>query len=227
MSKPRLLDLFCGTGGCARGYADAGFEVVGVDNVPQPHYPYEFICADALDVLCNRALLADFDAIHASPVCKGYTRLNAHGKERHPKLIPAVRARLQDIGKPYIIENVAGAKNELPGALWLCGTMFGLAVQRHRLFESNVLLLAPGACRHGKGCISVHGHSIWDSSRQGTTRKDGRVRPGLASLETAYQAMGIDWMKRDELVQAIPPAYTRWIGGQLLAALDAERQVAV
>ena len=217
MMKPRLLDLFCGAGGCAMGYHQAGFEVVGVDINPQPHYPFEFHQADALTYP-----LQGFDVIHASPVCKGYTELNAHGKEKHPKLIPAVREYLRLTGKPYVIENVTGAVQVMPGSIVLCGSMFGLMVQRHRLFESNVLLFAPGPCRHKSGCISVHGQSIWDSSQHGTTRKDGRIRPAIVPLERGMAAMGIDWMLHEELTQAIPPAYTAWIGAQLLSIVESE-----
>ncbi len=217
MKKYRMLDLFAGSGGSAQGYAQAGFEVVGVDLAPMPRYPYEFHVADALTFP-----LAGFDCYHASPVCQGYTELNSTGKEHHAKLIPAIRERLQATGKPFIIENVDGARSELPGSITLCGSMFGLGVQRHRLFESNVLLFAPGHCRHGKGCISVHGHSIWDSSLRGTTRKDGRVRPGIVSFEAGCEAMQINWMTQEELTQAIPPAYTYELGRQLLAYLESE-----
>src|SRR5205085_2712628 len=149
--------------------------------------------------------LAGFDAYHVSCPCQGYTELNSQGKEHHPRLISAMRKRLLETGKPFVIENVTGAVSELPGSLLLCGSMFGLRVQRHRLLESNFLMLAPGPCRHKDGCISVHGRSIWDSSQRGTTRRDGRVRPAIASLEVGARAMGIDWMSHQELTQAIPP----------------------
>jgi hypothetical protein len=220
--KPRLLDLFCGAGGAARGYQQAGFYVVGVDINPQPHYcGDEFIQADAMTFD-----LDGYDAIHASPLCQGYTELNFQGKERYPKLIPQIKKRLKASGKPFVIENVMGAVSSLPGSITLCGTMFGLKVERHRLFESNMLLFAPGPCRHKKGCISVHGYSIWDSSQRGTVRKDGRVRPAIVPLEVAYEAMGIAWMTRAELVKAIPPAYTFHLAPFLLAAIEAE-EVAV
>ncbi len=219
MGKPKLLDLFCGAGGCARGYADAGFEVVGVDIAPQPHYPYEFHQADALTFP-----LDGFDVIHASPVCKGYTILNIspEARAKHQKLIGVVRERLTATKKPYVIENVIGAKKALQGHLVLCGTMFGLQVERHRIFESSFFLYPPGPCQHRNGCISVHGNSIWDSSQPGTTRKDGRIRPATAAFEVGCQAMGIDWMNRDELAQSVPWKYTRWIGAQLLTALEQE-----
>lgn len=218
MVKPRLLDLFCGPGGCAKGYYDAGFEVVGVDIVTQPHYPYEFHQADALTYP-----LEGFDVIHASPVCKGYTELNYTGKEKHEKLILPVKERLRQSGKPFVIENVAGAKLELPGALWLCGSMFGLQVRRHRLFESNILLFAPGVCQHDRNFYSIHGDHVWNSAKRSPARKDGRWRPGYGTVEEGARAMGINWMsKQGEISQAIPPAYTRWIGEQLMDYLKQE-----
>ncbi len=218
--KPRLLDLFCGAGGCARGYADAGFEVIGVDIAPQPHYPYTFIQADALTFP-----LDGFDVVHASPVCKAYTNLNLSPKEKHDKLIPQVKRRLQQSGKIFVIENVAGAKSELPGALWLCGSMFGLRVWRHRLFESNILLFAPGPCHHDTPPISIHGHISEDHARQKEAVR-GHRRYYSASPAESHAAMGIHWMNRNELAEAIPPAYTRWIGAQLIAYLEADCEVA-
>ncbi len=217
MRKPRLLDLFCGAGGAAMGYARAGFDVVGVDIAPQPHYPYTFIQADALTFSLN-----GFDVIHASPVCKGYTELNAIGKEHHQRLIPAMRDRLRQVNRPWVIENVEGAIHSLPGSMTLCGSMFGLRIWRHRLFESNCLLFAPGHCQHRNGCIGVYGQSIWDSSQRGKTRRDGRVRPAIVPLEIGALAMGIDRMTREELVQAIPPVYTAWLAPQLLAYVESE-----
>ena len=222
MRKPRLLDLFCGTGGCAKGYHEAGFEVVGVDIVDQPHYPYTFIKADALTFP-----LDGFDVIHASPVCKGYTELNYAGKEKHERLILPVKERLKQSGKIFVIENVSGARLELPGSLTLCGSMFGLAIRRHRLFESNILLFAPCACQHDRDFYSIHGHHVWNRAKRSLPRKDGRWRPGYATFDEGTKAMGIDWMVHKELTQAIPPAYTRWIGGFLLDAVLANLEVAV
>jgi DNA (cytosine-5)-methyltransferase 1 len=219
LSKPRLLDLFAGAGGAAKGYADAGFEVVGVDISPQPHYPFKFHQADALLYLAM-ADLSSFDVIHASPVCKAYTNCNLSPKERHPRLISDVRERLLYSGKTYVIENVMGAKHDMRASLMLCGSMFGLPVQRHRLFEMNahLLLCPPAPCNHKYATIGVYGHSVWDSSKEGTPRKDGKRRPDSVSVEIGHAAMGIDWMNKEELAQAIPPAYTEWLGLQLLQA---------
>lgn len=223
MAKPILLDLFCGAGGAARGYQMAGFYVVGVDINPQPRYcGDEFIQADALEYL-DTADLRRYRAVHSSPVCKGYTELNSTGKERHLRLILPVRERLEKTGLPWVIENVEGAKSELPGSLMLCGTMFGLRVERHRFFECSDLIFAPGPCQHGGGCISIHGNSVWDSSRRGTTRKDGRVRPAVIPWREGAKAMGIDWMSHQELTQAIPPVFTAYIG-QFLYAFNTLRE---
>jgi DNA (cytosine-5)-methyltransferase 1 len=226
--KPRLLDLFCGAGGCSMGYHLAGFEVVGVDLEPQPHYPLTFIQADALTFP-----LDGFDVIHASPVCKSYTNCNRPNvqslisRDADTRLIAAVRARLQASGKPYIIENVLGAKHDMQASLLLCGSMFGLPLQRHRLFEignTDLYLYPPAPCDHRNATIAIYGHSAWDSSLVGTPRKDGRKRPDSVPVEVAHRAMGITWMNKSELAQAIPPAYTRYIGEHLLSYLDYEEE---
>lgn len=140
--KPRLLDLFCGAGGCSKGYADAGFYVVGVDVEPQPNYPFRFIQADALEFL-REGRWQGFDVIHASPPCQRYSAAaEIHDtSERHPDLIDPTRALLRATGLPWVMENVERAPLET--TLRLCGSMFELGVLRHRLFESNVLMLGP------------------------------------------------------------------------------------
>lgn len=216
----RLLDLFCGAGGCSVGYHRAGFEVVGVDIEPQPHYPFKFYQADALTFP-----LTGFDVIHASPVCKAYTYCNLSPKERYPRLIRDVREYLKASGKPFIIENVMGAKCDLRATLKLCATMFGLPMERERIFEignTDLFILPPGPCNHKIAHISVVGHSVWDSRIPGTPRKDGRKRPDSVPVEVGHKAMGIDWMNKEELAQAIPPIYTEWIGSQLLPYLSQE-----
>lgn len=217
--RPRLLDLFCGAGGAARGYADTGFEIVGVDNAPQPHYPYTFIQADALEVLKDSAFLAQFDAIHASPPCQEYSRIrflrNIYDDTPAPKLILPVREALEASGLPWVIENVAGS--ELPDAVELCGSMFGLPIRRHRWFSSSTMIFAPGACNHTDSCINVIGGKVrgYGNLRSNTTYADAtgqrRLSESSLSRDTGCAAMGIDWMTLDELSQAIPPAYTRWI----------------
>lgn len=207
MSSPRLLDLFCGAGGAAMGYHRAGFEVVGVDVRPMPRYPFEFHQADAMTYP-----LDGFDVIHASPPCQGYTKIqsvNKHAKE-WPLLIEPIRRRLLGNGKPYIIENVPGAPMLSP--IKLCGSSFGLKVHRHRLFECSFFLMSP-PCNHGpERAVAVYG----DHPEYCPTGKINRAH----TLEHGQEAMGINWMKWRELCESIPPAYTEWIGRQLMAMLE-------
>lgn len=206
------------------GYHRAGFEVVGVDIAPQPNYPFEFHQADALTFP-----LEGFDAIHASPPCQAFThaRLLGHrGRTDHPRLIEAMRQRLEEADLPYVIENVEGARGEMREPYLLCGSGFGLDVQRHRLFETNFPLMVP-ACQHG----------AWVERRHpGTPRHDGsrplsRVVNPMASKcshEAFADAMGVDWMPKrgfrptNELREAIPPAFTEYVGTWMLAHLRAK-----
>lgn len=206
MKKPRLLDMFCGAGGAGAGYAKAGFEVVGVDLHPQPRYPFEFHQADAMTFD-----LSGFDAIHASPPCQAYTVLGGREDLSHyPDLVDAVRERLQAAGVPWIIENVPGAPLRDP--ITLCGAMFGLRSYRHRLFESSVQLAAPP---HPKHEVRVN--------RRGENRREHWANGGFITITgdvgvyCGPEAMGVDWMSGNELSQAIPPAYTEFLGRQLLA----------
>ena len=216
--KPKLLDLFCCAGGVAVGYNRAGFEVVGVDISPQPHFPFEFIQADALTL--EPAFLKSFDAIHASPPCQAYSDLAKRNGNAHewPRLIEPVREMLIKTGKPYVIENVSGAPLLNPTVL--CGTMFkGLRVLRHRLFESSFLILAPPHGKHPK----VH---TFDKRKSHYGKTDDKVDfvqvtgGGNCTIAAARDAMGIDWMTKEELNEAIPPAYTQFIGKQLMKHLD-------
>lgn len=218
--RPRLLDLFCGAGGAGTGYDRAGFDVVGVDNRPQPRYPFEFHQADALAFP-----LEGFDAIHASPPCQFATALRAlHPGREYENLIPATRDRLAAAGVPYVIENVEGAKAHLRSPVMLCGSAFALDLRRHRYFECKGFdLMSPG-CAHG-----------WQTPR--FPAADRRMK-GLQTVVAVYgggryagdrwdreRAMGVDWMTREELAQAIPPAYTEHIGRYLLRALEARISV--
>jgi C-5 cytosine-specific DNA methylase len=209
--RPRLLDLFCGAGGAAVGYHRAGFDVVGVDILPQPHYPFEFIQED-VTVFFRRDLDYDgFAAIHASPPCQRWSSKTTNG-DGHPDLITPLRPLLKATGLPYVIENVEGAPLDNP--IMLCGSSFGLGVERHRLFESNVPLMA-SPCAHGQQPkrYRLYDHGRWYLSRIvhvfGTGGGKGR--------EHWQEAMGIDWTNdTDELREAIPPAYTELVGHQLL-----------
>lgn len=202
----RLLDLCCGCGGAATGYSRAGFEVVGVDINPQPDYPFEFWHKDGLTL--DYEVLRGFDAIHASPPCQAYSKSTAVARKRgkvYPDLYRPFKAMLVASGLPYVLENVPGSPAR---GIGLCGTMFGLGVFRHRIFESNVSLTLP---EHQCSC---------SKRRIGT---DGYVTvAGDASTKLeALVAMGIDWPVRskDQLVECIPPAYTEFIGGQLMSTL--------
>jgi hypothetical protein len=216
MSRPLLLDLFCCAGGAAMGYYLAGFDVIGVDVRPQPNYPFAFVQGDAL---CPPFDLRRFDAIHASPPCQanltGLAAVNrALGRQYdHEDLVPQTRELLRSAGVPYVIEQpMKGARLNAP--VVLCGSSFALPIQRHRQFESNVLLLTP-ACEHDR----QREKKYWTGYRpNGETRLSSvvQVYGNGGGREQWGPALGIDWMTPDEMTQAIPPAYTRWIGEQLL-----------
>lgn len=233
--KPRLLDLFCGAGGAAMGYHRAGFEVVGVDHEPQPNYPFEFHQADALDVLAAlehepNGDIADgwlhrqrFDAIHASPVCHDWSPLaSVTGTNGTGELLLATLAKLRRIGIPWVVENTTGAPLPFQSDLFgrhgveLCGTMFGLKVIRHRLFEASFALVAPPHGSHVGEFYAPAGHGDPNWKR----RDANPHLHGKGYADRCRDAMGIKWMNRDELAQAIPPAYTEWIGRQLLDVLE-------
>lgn len=220
-TKPRLLDLFCCAGGAGVGYARAGFEVVGVDLDPQPNYPYEFHQADALTL--DWGWVMSFDAVHASPPCQSYSDLAKRNgnADAWPRLIEPVRDMLNRTQKPWIIENVEGAP--LLDPIVLCGTMFPpLRVIRHRLFESNIDLVAPPHIdRKDHPLVFTHDKR---KPHYGKLNQDVSfvqvTGGGNCSMANARQAMGIDWMtKKVELNEAIPPAYTEFLGKQLMAAV--------
>lgn len=208
---PVLLDLFCGAGGAARGYMDAGFYVVGVDLKPQPRYAGNvFIQADALAYP-----LDGFAAIHASPPCQAHSSLNAIWKRDHPDLVDATRERLEASGVPWVIENVPGAPLRNP--IVLCGSHFrlgsnGRQLRRHRLFESNIPMMAP-KCHHVGQPVGVYGHG-----------GGGQQTRGYKGTKAEYvEAMEMPWATKAEIAQAIPPAYTRHVGGFLLQAVNRGR----
>lgn len=219
--KPRLLDLFCGAGGAAMGYHRAGFEVVGVDINPQPHYPFEFVRMDAIAYAMDRH--GAFDAIHASPPCQAFTtmsnRWRGHGgrADSHASLIEVTRDTIAYVGIPYVIENVPGARRELRSPITLSGGMFGLRVERPRLFEASELLHTPPPVKVTDP-VGVYGKA--HDGRRLFTRADGTIQRAARSLEEGREAMGIDWMDWRELAEAIPPAYTEWIGRQLIQAIE-------
>jgi DNA (cytosine-5)-methyltransferase 1 len=199
MGRPRrVLDLFCGAGGAGYGYYLGGCEVTGVDIEDQPGYPFDFVQADALTFP-----LEGFDLIHASPPCQQYSSASApyrkQGRE-YPDLIAPVRERLISSGIPWVIENVEGAPLERP--VMLCGTMLGLQVYRHRLFECSFPVEQP-----------AHPDHLWYADKQQWDANGGHIRPSmrLGGNEDSRAAMGISWMTGAELQQAVPPAFTRYI----------------
>lgn len=217
-ARPRLLDLFCGAGGTAVGYHRAGFDVVGVDINPQPHYPFEFHQDDALKYLLEH--WREFDAYHASPPCQAFTKAQKIQGNDHPDYITAIheafnviwfRARCGNPGPiEYVIENVPGSPLRSP--IELCGAMFSLGTYRHRLFETSFYAQPPRHLEHTK-----------PTAKMGRPPKPGEfmhVVGNFSGVAQAREAMGIHWMTRDELSESVPPAYTEHIGRQLLAALE-------
>ena len=193
--RPKLLDLFCCAGGAGMGYSRAGFDVTGVDINPQPNYPFEFIQADAIDYVADN--WDKFDAIHASPPCQKFSSMqHIHkNKDDHPDLIIPTIKFLDKINLPYVIENVVGAPLRID--LLLCGTMFGLPIAKHRIFTSNVPMpILTMTCKH---------ENLYDPYHGGEMARGEREKLGAA--------IGVDWfMTRPEVREAIPPAYTEFIG---------------
>ena len=218
--KPQLLDLFCGAGGCSVGYARAGFDVVGVDIADQPSYPYDFRKGDALEMCEELVWALGVDAIHASPPCQAFSLASLyHGKanqDKHPDLVDATRRLLNETGLPWVMENVVGAP--LRADLTLCGEMFGLGVHRHRIFETEgFFAMSPPHTPHRLRGAKHNCHV-----EEGYARI---VAGNYADHDSASEAMGIDWMDRKELAQAIPPAYTEHIGGYLMTAVQQKNPV--
>jgi DNA (cytosine-5)-methyltransferase 1 len=226
MDRPRLLDLFCGVGGCSVGYHRAGFDVTGVDIDPKHRYPFfDVIQGDALAVLSDPDFIAGFDAIHASPPCQAYSIATVGGsrtRDDYPQLIAPVRDLLRQTGLPYVIENVPGAP--LVDPVMLCGSEFDLGafcndgqwrqLRRHRLFESNLPLTRKGACRHTGQSASVFGHG-----GGGGVKTRGYWAHGAESA----RLLGVDWTDHQpSLSQMIPPAYTEWLGRQMITHLWGE-----
>ena len=217
----KLLDLFCGAGGAAMGYYQAGFtEIVGVDIAPQPNYPFTFIQDDAITGCPDNFYLRDYDLIHASPPCQEHVLLSVNrwgkGSARWPDLIEPTRRLLLNSGVPFVIENVTGARRSLQSPMLLRGEMFGLPTSRPRLFElGRWFAMSPPQMRVQADAVAVYGKP---DGRQLWTRKDGSELHAWASIEEGRQALGVPWMTNElEIREAIPPAYTKFIGEQFLA----------
>lgn|SRR5262245_11350593 len=219
-----LLDLFSGIGGAAVGYNRAGFDVVGVDKHWMPEYPFPYYRQDA--IIFMRDFLDEgmeingipVDAIHASPPCKKFSTISKSlGYDSHVDLLTPIRELLIESGLPYIIENVPGAP--MRNAIMLCGSMFNLRIergylQRHRLFESNIMLQMPRPCDHTGQAIGVYGNG----------RGGGPLKLRTANAAEARELMGIDWAGRNGITQAVPPAYTQYLGEQLAKRLQQKAQ---
>ena len=220
--KPKLLDLFCGAGGAGRGYMEAGFDVTGIDIEPQPDYPGTFIQGDAIAYLAAHG--HEYDAIHASPPCQASSALTKgtnKGRE-YLNLIPAARALLALHSVPTVIENVQGS--DLRRDLTLCGEMFGLGVIRHRYFELTGFPFIPTPHVKHRGVIKGwnHGKLNPDGVYYQVYGAGGRK----GTVAEWQEAMGIDWTdNRKSIAEAIPPAYTRFIGGQIMAYLETQQAI--
>jgi len=221
----RLLDLFCKAGGASRGYELAGFtEIVGVDIKKQKRYPYTFIKADALEIMKDLDFLRSFDMIAASPPCQTHSRTKhlrdaQGGTTKKIDLIPQTREALIASGVPYIIENVEGAP--LINPVTCCGSSFNLSVRRHRIFESN-LHLESSICDHKSQGKPIGVYGRMNDHAQGLDKTTGKYVYGgktATSLEEAHTAMGIDWMIWTEIIEAIPPAYTEFLGKQAITQI--------
>jgi DNA (cytosine-5)-methyltransferase 1 len=205
--KPLLLDTYCKAGGAGYGFSLAGFDVVGVDKEPQPNYPFKFYQGDAVEFIAKFG--CDFDHIHSSPPCQFASVLTPmEHRSKHKNWIPETREALIATGKLYDIENVENARRYLINPIMLCGSMFGLGVWRHRYFElhPSISLLTP-TCNHGNIPVLISGTRRRNNDRFEFTAQQCR------------DASGLFWMTRKEMDEAIPPAYTHWLGSQVITRL--------
>lgn len=216
--RPLMLDLFCGEGGAGMGYNLAGFDVIGVDNQIKRHYPFKFFRCDAIAFAYKFGYLFDF--IHASPPCKLATTLAAFSDPSHVDLIPSTVKCLRSLDKPYVIENVPGAKLPSP-VIVLCGSSFKLFVQRHRLFSSNMSLNAP-PCDHDWWKANSPGFYHLCSQTGTTVSKRSLIVSihgspgGKGGADLWREVMQMPWATGAGISQAIPPAYTKYLGEQVL-----------
>ncbi|MFE1931358.1 SAM-dependent methyltransferase [Streptomyces sp. NPDC059474] len=209
--RPRLLDLFCCQGGAAKGYADAGFDVTGVDKSPQPRYPFRFVQADAMAFVLDHG--AEFDFIHGSPPCQHDTECQRLRGNEHPDLIAPTRTALESTGRPWVLENVGGAVPKLRAPVMLCGQMLGLANYRHRFFETSggFTLIQPDHPAH-----------LVPQAKMGRPVLPGyygQFVGNFSGVDLARRVLGVPWMNRDGIRECIPPAYTQHIGTAALELL--------
>lgn len=221
MSKPKMLDLFCGAGGAGKGYMDAGFDVTGIDIEPQPDYPGTFIQGDAIAYLAAHG--HEYQAIHASPPCQSSSALTKgtnKGRE-YLNLIPATRALLALHNVPTVIENVQGS--DLRRDLTLCGEMFRLGVIRHRYFECSGFAAMPPDHKPHRGKVRGWRHGVLQEGPYFQVYGAGGQKGTVAEWQVA---MGIDWTNnRKSIAEAIPPSYSRFIGGQIMQYLESQAAI--
>ncbi|MCX4991359.1 MULTISPECIES: SAM-dependent methyltransferase [unclassified Streptomyces] len=208
---PRLLDLFCCQGGASKGYADAGFDVTGVDIAPQPRYPFRFIQADAIAYVLAHG--AEFDFIHGSPPCQHDSECQRIQGNTHPDLIAPTRAALEATGRPWVLENVRGAVRKLNAPVMLCATMFGLANYRHRFFETG------GGFTLEQPAHAVHAVPQAKMGRPVPPGHYGQFVGNFSGVPLARDVLGVPWMNRDGIRECIPPAYAEHIGQAALTSL--------
>lgn len=209
-TRPRLLDLFCCQGGAAKGYAEAGFDVTGIDIAPQPRYPYRFVQAEAVAFVREHG--GDFDVIHASPPCQHYSRAQKIQHRTHPDLIDPTRAALEATGRPWVIENVEEAAAQLRDPVTMCAAAFGMRTYRHRLFETRGFTFTP----------PQHPAHQAPLTKMGRPRAAGHFAHYVGNFSGVAEArtdMSVPWMNRDGIRECIPPTYTQWIGTAALHTL--------
>ncbi|MFJ3084731.1 SAM-dependent methyltransferase [Streptomyces halstedii] len=209
--RPRLLDLYCCQGGASAGYAAAGYIVTGVDLSPQPRYPFTFIQGDAIAYVLEHG--HEYDLIAASPPCQRYSDAQVLQGRDHPMLIAPTRAALQATGRPYVLENVPGARGHMVDPIVLCGLMFGLGTYRDRYFEAGggLVLEQPHHPRHDRPI-----------TKMGRPRRHGEMAHyvgNFSGVQHARTDLGVPWMNRDGIRECIPPAYTQFLGEQAAAQL--------
>ncbi|WP_328639555.1 class I SAM-dependent methyltransferase [Streptomyces canus] len=209
--RPRLLDLYCCQGGAAKGYADAGFDVTGVDKDPQPRYPYRFVQADAIAFALARG--TEFHFIHASPPCQHDTDCQRIQNNDHPDLIAPTRTALETTGRPWVMENVGGAVPKLHAPVMLCGQMFRLANYRHRYFETG------GGFALDQPDHPAHLVPQAKMGRPVPPGHYGQFVGNFSGVDHARRVLGVPWMNRDGIRECIPPAYAEFIGRTALVML--------
>jgi DNA (cytosine-5)-methyltransferase 1 len=208
VTKPKLLDAFCGEGGAGMGYSHAGFDVVGVDIIPQPRYPFDFVQDDAIDFIKKHG--HEFDAIHTSPVCKRYTACSVLNNVEHPDQIPSVRDALIASNKPWIIENVVGAP--LLNPTQLCGCMFNLRTYRPRQFETNSFHIPQMSHQEHRAPLAKMGRPV-------KPHEFMHIAGHYSNVTLAREIMGMPWGSRDGISQAIPVVYAEYVGRHLMKIL--------